>query len=177
MKGLVISWWRLKDARNESVSTQRENNNNNGASRGIGRSIARGFVLAGADIVLVSRNLSALEEAAMLICPVTHEIPQKESRNWKEDRCEILRGMQPHVWPDASGPAAKVLFPESILFLSAKSKKFEWVAFHQWLPPFLCGWKRGSKRLGFFFDFRRKWIAFVDQLADHPWREGKQLIH
>ena len=42
---------------------------------------AGGFVLAGADIVLVSRNLSALEEAVTLICPVTHEIPQKESRN------------------------------------------------------------------------------------------------
>jgi NAD(P)-dependent dehydrogenase (short-subunit alcohol dehydrogenase family) len=35
-----------------------------GASRGIGEAIAKGFARAGADLVLVSRNLSALEEVA-----------------------------------------------------------------------------------------------------------------
>ena len=35
-----------------------------GASRGIGEVIAKGFAQAGADLVLVSRNLSALERVA-----------------------------------------------------------------------------------------------------------------
>ena len=35
-----------------------------GASRGIGEAIARGFAQAGADLVIVSRNLSALERVA-----------------------------------------------------------------------------------------------------------------
>jgi NAD(P)-dependent dehydrogenase (short-subunit alcohol dehydrogenase family) len=35
-----------------------------GASRGIGEAIAKGFAQAGADLVLVSRNLSALEKVA-----------------------------------------------------------------------------------------------------------------
>jgi len=35
-----------------------------GASRGIGEAIAKGFAEAGADLVLISRNLSALEEVA-----------------------------------------------------------------------------------------------------------------
>ena len=52
-----------------------------GASRDIRRSLAGGFALAGADIVLVCRNLSALKEAAMSICQLTYEIPQKENRN------------------------------------------------------------------------------------------------
>jgi NAD(P)-dependent dehydrogenase (short-subunit alcohol dehydrogenase family) len=35
-----------------------------GASRGIGEAIAKGFAQAGADLVLVGRNLSALEKVA-----------------------------------------------------------------------------------------------------------------
>jgi len=38
-----------------------------GASRGIGEAIAQGFARVGANLVLVSRNLSALEEAASKI--------------------------------------------------------------------------------------------------------------
>ena len=67
--------------RSQIVSTQRENINNNAASRGMGRSIARQFALAGPDIVLGWRNLFDLKEAAMLTGQVTHEIPRKESRN------------------------------------------------------------------------------------------------
>ena len=35
-----------------------------GASRGVGEAIAKGFAKAGADLVLVSRNLSALQKVA-----------------------------------------------------------------------------------------------------------------
>jgi NAD(P)-dependent dehydrogenase (short-subunit alcohol dehydrogenase family) len=35
-----------------------------GASRGIGKAIAKGFAVAGADLILVSRNFSALDELA-----------------------------------------------------------------------------------------------------------------
>jgi NAD(P)-dependent dehydrogenase (short-subunit alcohol dehydrogenase family) len=38
-----------------------------GASRGIGEAIAKGFANAGADLILVSRNLSALKRVAMEI--------------------------------------------------------------------------------------------------------------